>query len=89
MWDQDNYLWPWLHDLTPAPGSDTGLPTFQSADPTFRQLLQHNDNVADVGKCLSASHCVAEWRRVCVITAAMIQPAVLWSVRGLTSCLES
>lgn len=24
---------------------------------------------------MSASHCVAEWRRVCVITAAMIQPA--------------
>ena len=52
MWDQDNYLWPWLHDLTPAPGCDTQLPTFQSADPTFRQLLQHNDNIADVGKCL-------------------------------------
>ena len=50
MWDQDNYLLAGLHDLTPAPGSDTELPTFQSADPAFHQLLQHND-IADVGKC--------------------------------------
>ena len=75
MWDQGDYRLARLHDLTEAWGPDTEPPTFQSAEPSFPQLMQRNDN-ADVGKCLClgpASHCVAEWRRVCVITAAMIQ----------------
>ena len=48
MWDGDNYKSP---GQVTAPGQDTELPTFQSAEPTFLQLMQHNDN-ADVGKYL-------------------------------------
>ena len=88
MWDQDNYLLAGLHDLTLAPGSDTELPTFQSADQAFHQLLQHND-IADVGKCWClgpASHCVAEWRRVWLLQPA---PTCGQSEWPGTSCLET